>query len=379
MRSEEEGISLTMTPTLPAIGPADRRLAEVLGSAFRSVRGEHSALGLPAARRTVVVLVDGLGATNLSFRSAHARHLGHLTRTDVSSGFPTTTASALTSLMTGVDPGLSGMVGYAVRDPHSGLVVNQLSGLDALDIPSWQPVPTLWELNADIPSAIVSSPRYRDSGLTRAILRGAPYVSAKGNDDRLRAVDEFFAEHRSGVVYVYIPELDMAAHASGVSSDQWIRRLEELDGFISDVSSRLQPRDGLLVTADHGVIDVPPSRHLLVPADSTLLDGVVVGGEPRFLHLYCDDPARTLALWSEAEVSRSHVATRDQAIEAGWFGAVADFARPRIGDVLVTPRTESVYYIDGVASAQSRAMVGQHGGLSRAETLVPILRGGVYR
>jgi hypothetical protein len=281
-------------------------------------------------------------------------------------------------MMTGVDPGQSGMVGYAVRNPESGLVVNQLSGLDALDIATWQPVPTVWELNPDIPSAIVSSPRYRDSGLTRAILRGAPYVAAKTNDDRLSALDDFFSHNRSGVVYLYIPELDMAAHASGVSSDQWVRRLEELDGFVADVSSRLQPRDGLLVTADHGVIDVPQSRHLLVPADSTLLDGVVVGGEPRFLHLYSEDPDRTLALWVEAESSRSHVATREQAIEAGWFGDVADFARHRIGDVLVTPRTESVYYIDGVASAQSRAMIGQHGGLSRTETIVPILRGGVF-
>jgi hypothetical protein len=350
----------------------------VLGSSFRSVRGESNGLGLPPARRTVVVLVDGLGSVNLSARAAHARNIGRLRRTDVTSGFPTTTASALSALMTGVDPGQSGMVGYAVRDPASGAIVNQLSGLDALDIAAWQPVPTLWELNADVPGAIVSSPRYRESGLTRAILRGAPYVSAKSNAERLGAIDEFFAENRSGVAYVYIPELDMAAHASGVSSDQWARRLEELDGFISDVSSRLNPRDGLLITADHGVIDVPTSRHLMIPADSELLHGVVVGGEPRFLHLYSDDPARTLALWTESEGSRSHVATRDQAIAAGWFGDVADFVRPRIGDILVTPRTESVYYIDGVASTQSLAMVGQHGGLSREETLVPILLGGAY-
>lgn len=367
-----------MPPTLPVIGPADRCLAEVLVSSFLSVRGEDNTLGLPPTRRAVVLLVDGLGSRNLSARAAHARHLGQLTRSDVSSGFPTTTASALSTLMTGVDPGQSGMVGYAVRDPASGRVVNQLSGLDALDVSVWQPLPTVWELNADIPAAIVSSPRYRDSGLTRAILRGAPYVSAKTNADRLGAIDDFFAQHRSGVVYVYIPELDMAAHASGVSSDQWVRRLEELDGFVADVVKRLQPRDGLLVTADHGVIDVPPHRHLLVPADSSLLDGVMVGGEPRFLHLYSDDVARTLAVWTEAEGSRSHVVARDTAIEAGWFGNVADFARPRIGDVLVTPRNESVYYIDGMASTQARAMVGQHGGLSRAETMVPILRGGAF-
>jgi hypothetical protein len=70
--------------------------------------------------------------------------------------------------------------------------------------------------------------------------------------------------------------------------------------------------------------------------------------------------------------------TRDQAIDAGWFGDVVASNRARIGDVLVTPRGESVYYIDGVATAQARAMVGQHGGLSRAETMVPILTAGVF-
>lgn len=368
-----------MTATLPVIEPRDRCLADVLVSVFHSVRGENNPRVLAPSKRTVVVLVDGLGSANLSARAAHARTLSSLSRTNVSSGFPTTTAAALSTLMTGVDPGVSGMVGYAVRNPASGLIVNQLSGLDSLEPEEWQPIPTVWEKNSDIASAIVSSPRYRDSGLTRAILRGAPYISAKNYDERLGAIDDFLSAHKSGVVYVYIAELDMAAHASGVSSDQWVRRLEELDGFVSDILTRLSPQDGLIITADHGVIDVPSTRHLIVPADSDLVSDVLVGGEPRCLHLYSDDPQRTLALWTESEAQRSFIVTRDQAIGAGWFGEVAESVRDRIGDVLVTPRGESVYYIDGAASAQARAMVGQHGGLSRAETMVPILTAGVFR
>ena len=347
-------------------------------SAFASVRAEENPLRLPPSRRTIVVLVDGLGSVNLSARTAHARNIGLLNRSDVSSGFPTTTASALTTLMTGRSPGETGMVGYAIRDPATGEILNQLSGLDAIDPEVWQPTPTLWEQNPDIPTAIISSPRYRDSGLTRAILRGAPYVSAKSWDDRLAAVDAFASAHREGVAYVYIAELDMAAHASGVASDQWIRRLEELDGFVADLRRLLAPGDGLLITADHGVLDVPASRHLMVPAGSELLDGVTVGGEPRFLHLYSEDEVGTLDRWREVEGHRSHVVSRDEAIAAGWFGQVADFARGRIGQVLVTPRGESAYYIDGIATTQSLAMVGQHGGLSRAETLVPIILGGAF-
>jgi predicted AlkP superfamily pyrophosphatase or phosphodiesterase len=325
-----------------------------------------------------VVLVDGLGSANLNARSAHARAIGSLSRTDAHSGFPTTTASALTTLMTGRSPGETGMVGYAIRNPATAEIINQLSGLDAVDPTVWQPVPTLWERNPDLPTAIISSPRYRDSGLTRAILRGAPYVSAKTWDDRLSAVDDFLASHREGVAYVYIAELDMAAHASGVSSDQWIRRLEELDGFVADVCRRLTPTDGLIITADHGVMDVPASRHVIVPSGSSLLDGVTVGGEPRFLHLYAEDESGTLDRWRDAEGHRSHVVSREEAIAAGWFGRVEDFALERIGNVLVTPRGELVYYIEGLATDQAMAMVGQHGGLSRTETLVPIIRGGAF-
>ena len=346
--------------------------------AFHSVRAADNPLRLPGVKRSVVILVDGLGSHNLTARSAHARNIATLSRTDVLSGFPTTTAAALSTLMTGRSPGETGMVGYAIRDPSTGAIVNQLSGLDAIDVSRWQPLPTLWEINADVPAAILSSPRYRDSGLTRAILRGAPYVDVKTYADRLGALDDFFTEHRTGIAYIYIPELDMAAHASGVQSDQWIRKLEELDGFVADVRRRLNESDGLLITADHGVIDVLPTRHLMVPAESRLLDGVTVGGEPRFLHLYSDQPEDTLSLWRESEGSRAHVVSRDEAIAAGWFGTVTDVARDRIGDVLVTPRGESVYYIDGVATTQSLAMVGQHGGLSRTETLVPLLRGGAY-
>ena len=368
-----------MSTTLPVIAPTDRCLADVLVSSFQSVRGVDNPLSLGRVRRSVVVLVDGLGSENLAHRAAHARTLDSLRQKTVSSGFPTTTASALSSLMTGVDPGVSGMVGYAVRNPASGEIVNQLSGLDAVDVSRWQPVETVWEANSDMPAVIVSAARYRHSGLTRSILRGADYVSAQTYEERLAAIDGFLRLHRDGVVYVYIPELDMTAHASGVSSQQWARRLEELDGFIADVVRMLSKSDGLIVTADHGVIDVLPHQHIVIPEESELTDNVLTGGEPRFLHLYVDGNVETtLDAWRSMEGSRAHIATRDDAITAGWFGFVSEEHRERIGDILVSPRGRHVYYDARVATLQSMAMVGQHGGFTRAETHVPLIFAGAY-
>lgn len=377
MRSESEGDWLTMPPSLPAITRDQRNLADVLVSAVAAVRGEENPFCLPPVSRAIVILVDGLGAANLAARRAHARTLDSLPTRSIASGFPTTTASALTSLMTGADPGLTGMVGYSIRDPESGTLINQLSGLDALDVRAWQPLPTVWESNPDVPAAIISSPKYRESGLTRAILRGADYVPARNDEERLSAVADVIRSHESGVAYVYIPELDMTAHGSGVGSDQWIRRLEELDGFVKDVLRVIGPRDGLILTADHGIIDVPASRHIDVPEE--LFEGTVIGGEPRFLHVYVDgDADGALARWRTLEGHRAHIVSRDEAITAGWFGDVAEFVRPRIGDILVTPYHDAVYYDPRTATAQSRAMVGQHGGLTHAEVQVPLVRGGRF-
>lgn len=271
------------------------------------------------------------------------------------------------------------MVGYAVRDPESGLVVNQLSGLDGLDTAEWQPVPTVWQQHPDVPSAVISAERYRHSGLTRAILRGGDYVAAQSNEQRLASIDAFFRSTAEGVAYVYVPELDQAAHQYGVASPQWVRRLEELDGFVSDVCSRLSPRDGLIVTADHGVLDVPTTRHRIIPGDSPLLRDVVTGGEPRCLHLYTERDSTELAsLWRSAEESHAFVATRAEAIAAGWFGTVTHAHLPRIGDVVVIPRHQAVYYDERTATTQSMAMIGQHGGLSRTETHVPLVRAGLF-
>ena len=373
-----------MSTILPAFGAGERWLADVLTSAFSSVDGRENRLQLPRSRRTVVVLVDGLGAENLATHKAHARTLAGLKRTVNVGNFPSTTASALATFATGADPGETGMVGYAVRNPETGLIVNQLSGLDDLDVDSWQPVETLWQQVANdvedsTTNVIISAERYRNSGLTAAILRGAPYIGANNNEQRIDHVSRFLQDSKAGVAYVYIPELDQAAHQFGVSSDQWVRRLEQLDGFVADLLRVLGPKDGLILTADHGVLDVPAVKHRIIPADSGLLQGVITGGEPRFLHLYSDRDADELAAaWQCAEGDVAWVVTRDEAVAAGWFGAVRPEHLARIGDVLVTPKGVAVYYDERTATTSSIAMIGQHGGLSRTETHVPIVLGGVF-
>jgi hypothetical protein len=358
-------------------------LADVARSCLESTSGAANRLGLPAVRSTIVLLVDGLGADNLRAREGHARTLaGELGKTTtIETGVPTTTASAIASLTTGVLPGQHGLVGYIVLDAAHDRIVNQLSGWDdRLDPATWQLRPTLFE-TADVAAYAVGPERYRDSGFSRAVLRGAEYRAASTILERIE-LSARLAEAEPSIVYVYVPELDQAGHAHGWQSPQWTRVLEQLDSAVRAVVATLPRSVGMVVTADHGVLDVPHHSHVLFDAEPDLVAGVrFVAGEPRLLHLHVEEgvDAATLAeAWRSSEADRAWVATRAEAIDAGWFGPVLPVVAPRIGDVLVAARKAVAYYDSRDSTGAGRSMIGQHGSWSPAETRVPLLRFGAY-
>lgn len=365
-------------------------LADVLPSCVAALRSETNPLALPAAERVLVVLVDGLGIANLRARAGHARHLTALAtkRAVLTSGFPTTTAAALTTLMTGALPGEHGIVGYTALVPETDRVVNQLSGWsDDMSPDTWQRRSTVFERvsTEGIRTTTIGPARYADSGLTRAILRGAEYRVGESIDDRFAAARRLFDEGGRQLAYLYIPELDQAAHAKGWESDRWTERLEAVDRAFATFTSSLKKGEGVLLTADHGILDVPADRHILFGQTPSLVEGVRhVGGDPRCLHLYLDagadasddDAERLAGVWRESQGDNAWVVTRREAIASGWFGDVAPEVLPRLGHVIVAARRLVAYYRE--AKSEGRSMVGQHGSCTPEEQRVPLLRAGAF-
>jgi hypothetical protein len=367
---------------LPAAKTHRFSLTDVLTNCLSAVRGERGNLGLPAVPHAVVLLVDGLGSVALTAHRAYARRLLAAPRADViQSVFPSTTASALASLTTGALPGRHGLIGYLGFDSSGDRVINQLTGWGGdLDPTSWQRVPTLFERATDeqVPAFAVGPARYRDSGFTAAVLRGAEYRAGDTIASRLAEVRRIHGSHDRSLSYVYAPELDIAAHAKGIASDAWTSALEEVDAAVGAFVTGLGPRAGLLVTSDHGGLDIPRSDHVIV--DERLREGVRhVSGEPRCLALHLEpgaDAAAVLARWRAAEGGRAWIASRDEAITVGLYGDVDPDVLPRIGDILVAARKRIAYYLD--EDDRGRSMIGQHGSLTPDETHVPLLRFGAF-
>ena len=369
---------------LPSVPASARTLTGVAGDLVAALNGEQSPL--KPARSVVLVVLDGLGAIQLRAHAGHARHLtAGMGKKDVAhSVFPTTTASALTSMLTGVDPGVHGLVGYAVLDRSRDVLVNQLSGWEShrIDSAHWQTAPTVFEqaTAAGHASYAVGVAAYANSGFTRATLRGAKFVSAKSPAERVATAYRIASEQPGSLVYCYLPEVDKAGHKHGVASAQWIHALEEIDSALAVEPPR---QVGVLITADHGMIDVPPHRHVLLEEGDPRLHGVRhIGGEPRMLHVYLEpavdaDAARDV--WRRESEGDADVVSRAEATAAGLFGAtVTEDAAARIGDILVIARGNKAFYDATAADQRSRGMVGQHGALTPEERQVPYLRRGTF-
>ncbi|MCT9820071.1 alkaline phosphatase family protein [Microbacterium sp. W1N] len=375
-----------MSLSLPVDPPSARSLTGVVAESIRSLSG--SSAWFAPARSAIVVLVDGLGRGNLTARAGHARFLaGALTKRDAArTTFPSTTATALSSLLTGEDAGRHGIVGYRLRVPGTDRTPDQLGGYesDGLDPLTWQrSVPLLERHVATGARAFaVSRARYATTGFTIALQRGATFVAAESIAERLAVAAALAAAHDGAVVYVYAPELDTVGHAAGWESDRWLHALEELDRDVAAFAASLAPDVGAVVTADHGMVDVPAHRHVLLAEGDGLLDGVRhVAGEPRMLHLYADEGAAdgVASRWRESESGRSWVLSRAEAVAAGLFGPVVDAeVLPRIGDVLVAARAPIAYYDDRLTDKRAQRMIGQHGSLTDQERIVPLVRLGAY-
>nr|WP_279671929.1 alkaline phosphatase family protein [Flexivirga meconopsidis] len=340
---------------------------------------------LPPARQAIVVLADGFGAELLRRRSGHAPFLRAVLNDQpddvpraLTAGFPSTTATSMGTFGTGLPPGAHGLVGYQLRIPGTDRLFNELDWIDGPDPLQWQPHPTIFErvAAAGTPVTMVGPGKFDGSGLTRAALRGARFAGAR---DLPTAVDAALAAVRAddrSLVYLYWGAIDSTGHQFGCESWQWGDAVEAFDGEMRRLARSLPGGTSLTVTADHGMIDLPDSAKVDVVDEPELTDGVaIVGGEMRAAHLYCRPGAAAdvHAAWETRFGDDAWVMSRESAVAAGLFGSVADSVLPRIGDVVVAMRGVVGAYDSRVMRPRVSSLIGQHGSLTDAEQLVPMI------
>ncbi|MFJ6759211.1 MULTISPECIES: alkaline phosphatase family protein [unclassified Streptomyces] len=344
---------------------------------------------LAPADRNCVFLVDGMGWEQIKAHPDEAPYLTSLlgssrggTGRPITAGFPATTATSLASVGTGLPPARHGLPGYAVRNPATGELMNQLRWQPWTSPKPWQPYPTVFQQadKAGVATAQVSSPAFQTTPLTKVALSGGTFHGRMTGEERMDLAAIQLAAGDRSLVYTYFSELDGAGHRHGVDSDAWRGQLMLVDRLVQRLAEQLPPRTALYVTADHGMVDVPFDEDSRIDFDEDweLSAGVaLLGGEGRARHVYAVPGAQNdvLTVWREVLGDRFWVASREEALDLGWFGAPGECDERvlgRIGDVVAAAQADVAITASRNEPNES-ALVGMHGSMTAAEQLVPLL------
>ncbi|MGB3441605.1 MAG: nucleotide pyrophosphatase/phosphodiesterase family protein [Actinophytocola sp.] len=357
-----------------------RSLAEVLPS----VLGESTLLG--PARATALLLVDGLGSELLRAHPQDAPFLTSMADAGpLTVGFPSSTAISLASLGTGLPPGAHGLLGTSLRLSDE-VVMETLRWAEQgthgrVDLRKSfppeivQPADTVFQraAAAGIGVTVVSRSMFEGSGLTRATLRGGTFTGTHAFGDLAAGIVTALGRPGRQLVYGYHADLDAMGHVHGPGSLAWRLQLRQMDRLVETIVSLLPPDAQLAVTGDHGMVTMDHTFD--ADTDPVLRQGVrALTGEPRARHVHAEPGAAAdvLARWQGVLGDAAWTVSREQAVDEGWFGPLSPHFADRIGDVVVAA-SGTAGVIRSEAEPFLSRLVGQHGSLTPAEQLVPLL------
>lgn len=330
---------------------------------------------LQDAERIVLLVIDGLGYEQLQRHAHIAPNLMSLVGASITTIAPSTTASALTSLVTGASPAEHGIVGYRMDMGDS--IMNSLRWWsDTRDLrkvhppASVQPIPPF--VGMTIP--VVSRAELEGSAFTEAHLRGSRPCG-------WRAASSIVAQCASLIssgekfVYAYYDGVDKIAHERGFGA-YYDAEIAATDWLVGALLNTLPSGSTLAITADHGQVQVNDNVvHLSDDIKATLHHQ---SGEGRFrwLHAKRGQESELLQIATDSYSDIAWVASRDQVVEEAWLGParggrIADQVKRRLGDVALVPFTATTF--DDPLDSGPFSLVCRHGSLTADEMFVPFL------
>ena len=357
-------------------------LVEARGGAPRHV----PLAGLPpaelrAATNIVFLIVDGLGDNYLRANGAGGAIARHR-RGPISAVFPSTTASAITTSFTGAAPIEHGLTGWFTYFPEAACVGAPLP---------FQRRGEKASLGV-APERIFAEPSLFDTLATRAlVVSWRTIIDSTYNafhcgraerlayDDLPGFVEQTVAAVKSGpgkkLVYAYWPEFDQLAHRYGVASAEVRAHFDALDAAFGQLLERLAGSDTLVVlTADHGFVDSPPSESVELPPALSSMLRFPLCGERRVAFCHVHDEKTFMAKAMDLLGERAQVRPSRELADEGWFGGGRPHARfaQRIGDVALLMRGRGTVK-DWVPGESRHLHIGNHGGTSEDEMHIPLV------
>jgi predicted AlkP superfamily pyrophosphatase or phosphodiesterase len=366
-------------------------MSSILAALGGNPRGDAPLSSLPAAElnrayNVVLLVIDGLGYEYLLTRAVSSIFHEHL-RGYITSVFPPTTATAITSFITGVAPREHAITGWFMHLKELGTVAAILPfkpryggapfshlgivGAKIFDQPS------IFE-KIQIPTYAIMPQWIINSAFNRTMLGRTNRLAYQDLTGCISCLNEaLFAKPERKFIFAYWPQLDSLAHQYGMGSLQVATHFAELDEALRRFLVSIQkPRTVVLITADHGLIDTQPARTIRLENHPDLAETLILPlcGEPRMAYCYIH-PAKTEQFEAYVTEHLSDYCTwhrSEHLLEMGYFGLhnLHPQLIQRIGNYALIMR-ENYIIKDSVLGETKFDPIGVHGGLSREEMYVP--------
>ncbi len=335
-------------------------------------------------RNLVFLIIDGLGDNYLA-RHGAGSELARRRRRALTSVFPSTTASAITTSYTGRTPLEHGLTGWFVYFGAAGCVSAALPYRSRGDMASLAARGVEAERIYDTPplfgslavrSIVVTYREIVDSQYNRVLCQGAERL-AYGN------ADEFVAQLERAVksgperkfIYAYWPHYDAVSHRHGCESAEAAKQFAIVDHAFGEVLQRLAGTETTIVaSADHGFIDVAPEESLELPAVFFPQLKFPLCGERRIAYCHVHAPAEFAKRAQDWLGERADVMPSERLVQDGWLGPGEPhpLLRERIGDVALMMRGR--YTVKDWTPGEPRWLhIGNHGGTHQDEMMIPLI------
>ena len=340
------------------------------------------------ADHVVVVMVDGLGL-NVVDEEHGADFLAAHVAAELTTVFPSSTPTVLTSYATGLWPSSHGVPSwhlYLDEIDDIATIIHYTRRGDDKDLGSLgltpeqaYPAPTTtarmaWPSFGIVPEEILETPYATYS-------RGhSPGYGYKGLEDAAGAVLKRLGESRGPTfTHLYIPHVDAASHEYGIGHDVTKQAIAAVDGLLSQIAALLPPNAAIVVSSDHGLLDMDAAAHEIEPDDDLVgyLEHEPWGTAPSvMLQVREDRSAEFEPRFRDRFGDDFYLLTADEVLDLELMGPgpVSPVTKRRIGNYLaLSTGAPAIYYNYPQTGEDVPPKVANHGGLTPDEMMVPLI------
>lgn len=339
----------------------------------------------------VFVLLDGLGM-NLMRELPDGSFLASHLRRELLATCPSTTACALTSLATGEYPSRHGVTGWFTHLPELELTatilpfVERISGVSLIERgirpENVLPLPVLCPRMKHEPLTVVPSliANTAYNLYSRGRTAGWGYVSIANAIDQI--ITHATTTRHPTYTHLYLPEVDSVCHKQGLNSDKVRDIIGQIDAELARLADALKSRARIVISADHGLVEVPrPDQTILFATDPLLeLLKVPPTGDARMplFHVRPGQHREFVELFTQRFGNRMVLLNTDQVEELELLGPgkLSPIVRARLGDFAAIPFGAATLAYHPPHKPLGTLYVAVHAGLSRDEMLVPLCLAG---